>query len=217
MVENSTSIQQSSFLDLGFVTRCIGYLRRQKTHRHFAGYLCLCYTAALEGKTEKLKPGFKAFFDRFLTVGEAPESTPYLVPFNESGSAEANVWLNSNVAGSYAVSSLRPQAPLRRVAELFGTGKSATFTLVDEHENACLDYLLSGHTMNVYALAGFLFRDHSFIISEGYSPTIADLAKELYSTFGFGEGGFSRVIFNEEEILDFDLGKIWAVSSTQIN
>lgn len=215
MQKEPISVEQSTFLDLGFVARCIEHLRGQKIHRHFAGYLCLCFTSTLEGRREKLKPGFKTFFDRFLAVGDAPESTPYIVPFSDSGSPDANVWLNSNVAGSYAVSSLRPQAPLRRVAELFGTGKSATFTLVDEHESACLEHLLFSHTINAVALAGFLFRDHAFVLSDGQTPTLADLLKELYVLLGFNEGGFSRAIFNEEEAFDF--GQIWAPISQQVN
>ncbi|MBS1187846.1 MAG: hypothetical protein H6R04_1864 [Burkholderiaceae bacterium] len=201
-------MEQVAFLDLGFVARCIHHLRSQKIHRHFAGYLCLCFTATREGRERNLKPAFKAFFDRFLLVGDAPEATPYVVPFNESGSSDANVWLNGNVAGSYAVSSLRPQAPLRRVAELFGTGKSATFSLVEEHESACLEHLLFGHPVNAVALSGFLFRDHSFILTNGQTPTITDLVRELYVLLGFNDGRFSKSIFVEDE--EFDFGQIWA-------
>lgn len=215
MPEEPITIEQEVFLDLGFVGRCIAHLRNQKIHRHFAGYLCLCYTAALEGRREKLKPGFKAFFDRFLAVGDAPESTPYVVPFNETGNADANVWMNSNVAGSYAVSSLRPQAPLRRVADLFGTGKSATFSLVDEHEKACLEHLLFGQRLNAIALAGFLLRDHSFVITDGPPPTVDDLKKELFLLLGFDEGGFSRIFFNEDEA--FEVGAVWAPITPIIN
>jgi hypothetical protein len=208
-------LQQGVFLDLEFVKRCIAHLRGQKIHRHFAGYLCLCYTAALEGRREKLKPGFKAFFDRFLAVGDAPESTPYIVPFNETGSTEANVWMNSNVAGSYAVSSLRPQAPLRRVAELFGAGKAATFTLVDDHESACLEHLLFNHRVNAIALAGFLLRDHSFAMEDGSVPAVAELVKELFLLLGFDEGGFSRVLFDEDQA--FELGTVWTPTSPRNN
>jgi hypothetical protein len=215
MPKEPISIEPSVFLDLGFVSRCIEHLRAQKIHRHFAGYLCLCFTATLEGSRDKLKPKFKGFFERFLAVGEAPESTPYVVPFNETGSTEANVWLNSNIAGSYAVSSLRPQAPLRRVADLFGTGKSATFSLIDEHESACLEHLLFGHPVNAVALAGFLFRDHSFVLADGQAPTLANLVNELYLLLGFNEGGFSKAIFTEEDAFDF--GQIWAPAGSHIN
>lgn len=207
------TVEQGVFLDLEFVSKCLAHLRSQKIHRHFAGYLCLCYTAALEGRKEKLKPGFKSFFDRFLAVGDAPESTPYVVPFNETGSADANVWMNSNVAGSYAVSSLRPQAPLRRVAELFDKGKAANFSLVDEHEAACLEHLLFNHRVNAIALAGFLLRDHLFVLVDGTAPTVEDLKREFFILLGFGEGGFSRALFDEAEA--FDLGAVWTPVSPQ--
>lgn len=207
MPNEPISIDPSVFLDLGFVARCIEHLRHKKIHRQFAGYLCICSAAALAGRPDKLKPGFKAFFDRFLLVGEAPDSTPYLVPFNDTGSPDANVWFNSNVAGSYAVSSIRPQAPLRRVADLFGSGKAATFSLRDEHEESCLEHLLFGHKVNAIALAGFLFRDHGFAVTDGQSPSVEDLVSELYLLLGFNDGGFSRASFDAE--VPFDLGQVW--------
>lgn len=207
MPKDPILVKQATFLDLEFIARCIKHLRRQKIHRHFAGYLCICFTATLEGRRENLKPKFKTFFDRFLAVGDAPELTPYVIPFNDTGNPDANVWLNNNVAGSYAGSSLRPQAPLRRVAELFGTGNATTYTLVEEHETACLENLLFGRSINAVALAGFLFRDHSFVLMDGTHPKMEDLVKELYLLFGFNDGGFSRVLFNEEEVFDF--GQIW--------
>lgn len=208
MQSEQIPVNQSVFLDLGFVTRCIAYLRTRKIHRHFFGYLCVCATAVREGRNDLLLPPFKKFFERFLVVGEAPEGTPYLVPFNESGSPDANVWLNSNVAGSYAPSSLRPQAPLLRVTNLFMQGKRGTFTLVDDHESACLESLLFGSPVNVLALAGFLFRDHAFTVTDKHEPSEADLVREFFIFFGFGDGGYSRSIFKEGE--GFEAGNIWS-------
>ncbi|WP_313651296.1 hypothetical protein [Pseudomonas soli] len=185
-------------LNLDFVSRSIEYLRGIKIHRHFAGYLCLCYTAQLEGRSDRLKPEFKEFFDRFLLVGSAPQNTPYLVPFNESGNGAANVWMNSNVAGSYAVSSLRPQAPLRRVADLFGAGRASNFSLKDDHSTACYESLLFGQKINVVPLAAFIFRDHVFLANGGEEPTINDLVVGFSSLFGFDNPGSLHVLFDLE-------------------
>lgn len=207
------SVDNSVFLELDFVTRCIEHLRSRKIHRHFPGYLCVCYTATLEGRREKLKPGFKSFFERFLLVGDPPEGTPYLVPFHESGNPESNAWLNGNVAGSYAPSSLRPEAPFLRTAEFFNSGRAASLSMRDEHEEACLQHLLFGNAVNAVALAGFLLRDHGFIIADGYTPNVTDLVNEMYSLFGFGPGGFSRIIFTDDEQFDFE--QVWAPTLTK--
>jgi hypothetical protein len=196
-----TTVFRTVILDTSFAKRCISHLRDRAIHRQFAGYLCICEAATLARKKEELKPAFRRFFNRFLLVGSPPHGTPYLIPFNESGGVHANVWLNSNVAGSYAPSSIRSQAPLRRVVDTFGTSKQATFTLRENHEESCLEYLLFNQPIDPLALAGFLFRDHSFSIKAEESMSTEILINSLYSLLGFGEGGFDRgVIFEEHDV-----------------
>lgn len=172
-------------LDVSFVKKCVDYLRARRIHRQFVGYLCICEAAAVAGRQDKLQPAFRTFFDRFLTVASPPPGTPYLIPFNDTGSMESNVWLNSNIAGSYAPSSIRSQAPLRRVVDIFGAARQSTFALRDGHEDLCLENLLYGEPVDPIALAGFLFRDHGFTLHEKKVLTTSDLVAGLYALINF--------------------------------
>jgi hypothetical protein len=67
---------------------------------------------------------------------------------------------------------------------------------------------LFGQRINAIALAGFLLRDHLFVIGNGPPPTVEDLKRELFLLLGFEEGGFSRALFDENEA--FDVGTVWA-------
>lgn len=193
MTSEKSSAEGDFFvLSLPFVKSCLKHLRERPAHRHFAGYLCICEASALAQRTVNLKPSFKDFFERFLLVGGAPEESPYLVPFNEAGTLDASVWMNRNIAGSYAPSSIRSQAPLRRVVDVFGAGREAAYSLKDNHEELCTTHLLSGRRIDALALAGFLFRDYSFSVPSGERLTPAVLRDALYSRFGFGDGGFER-------------------------
>lgn len=177
-------------LHLDFVDQCIQHLRTRKIHRQFVGYLAICEAANVAHRQDELRPNFKKFCSRFLLVGEADTDSPYLVPFNEGGSRDASTWLNSNVAGSYAPSSLRPQAPLRRIVDVYGAGREATFSLKSEHETLCLEHLLFKQPVDALALAGFLLRDHSFFVTGdtemGHELVIIDFLELL----GFANPGY---------------------------
>lgn len=170
-----------------FAKKCLDYLRKQSIHRQFVAYMFICEAAALAGRNDGLKPSYKKFFHRFLKVGGASEELPYLVPFSESGRVEADVWFNKNIAGSYAPSSIRPQAPLRRVVDIFGANRNATYSLKESHEELCLEHLLFGVPIDALALAGFLFRDHAFM---GQPPSPEDLVYELHKLLNFTPGNF---------------------------
>ena len=45
---------------------------------------------------------------------------PYIKLFTEQKASSKNLWLNENVAGSYAPSSLRPDQPFRQVVNISG-------------------------------------------------------------------------------------------------
>lgn len=187
-------------LDVSFAKSCVDYLRSRRIHRQFVGYLCICEASAVAGRPDKLKPAFRDFFDRFMAVGEPPQGTPYLVPFNESGSMEASAWLNANIAGSYAPSSIRHQAPLRRVVDIFGAARQATYALREGHAELCLEHLLFGEKLAPVALAGFLFRDYAFTLHDGESLEISHLIDGLHSILGFAVDGADRIaIFDDSE------------------
>ena len=183
-------------LHLDFVEQCIEHLRTRSIHRQFVGYLAICEAANVAHRQDELRPSFKKFCDRFLLVGEADTDSPYLVPFNEGGSRDASTWLNSNVAGSYAPSSLRPQAPLRRIVDVYGSGRDATFSLKSEHEALCLEHLLFKQPVDALALAGFLLRDHSFSVTGEKEMDPEIVITDFLELLGFSNPGYQPdVIF----------------------
>lgn len=132
-------------------------LRQRRIHRTFIAYLCVQWTAAATGRTSTLRVDFKEFFNTFLTVAGGPH--PYVVPFVEQPTVH-NEWQNSNLAGSYAPSSLREASPLPRVVEVIGTGRDTRYSLRDDHAQLALTHLTFGNKIPGVDLAILLYRDY---------------------------------------------------------
>ena len=140
-------------------------------------------SARVANRRTELKPDFAGFFDRYLKVGDALAGAPYAVPFNDRGSS---LWLNPNVAGSYAPSSLRDVSPLRQVADIFGSRVSHTFSLKEDDAKLCFVHLLHQKQMPVLPLAAFLFRDYAIEAEDGEgTPAFGDLIDIFRDQFGF--------------------------------
>lgn len=150
-------------------------LRRLGAHQTLPGYLCMQRTAARERRLDYLHPQFKDFFDEFLTPDGAPPKRPYLNPFV---AADGRVWLNNNVAGSYAPSSLREVSPLRRVLTI----SDDAYHLRSQHWLLAREELLHGHQLPVLALATFLYRDKGIIAVD---PTPQQIVRAFQGEFGY--------------------------------
>jgi len=159
------------------VAQCLARLRQQQTHTLFAGYLHLQQQASLLGRSHDLRPDFLSFFKRFFQVGNAPLGTPYIKPFTEQHPSTKNLWLNENVAGSYAPSSLRPGQPFRKVVEIDGR----EYSLPIDHAQRASQYLLYSERVTVAELAVFLYRDFGLTTS----PSIWDLIDVFAFEFGY--------------------------------
>jgi hypothetical protein len=157
-------------LSPGLADLALNNLIKTTAHPHFAGYLCVLHAARESGKQRGLDPKFKDFFDRFLRVEGGPSRKPYVQPFDISKGDRWSPFLNENVAGSYAQSSLRPIAPFRKVVSVEGEGQGATYSLVPDHQTRAFEDLLLGRKMLAASLAVFLYRDF------GFNPMSADLA-----------------------------------------
>ena len=162
------------------VARSLKRLREQRTHTLFAGYLYLQQRAAQLGRLDDLRPDFLQFYKQFFEVANHPLGTPYIKIFTEQKASERNLWLNENVAGSYAPSSLRPNQPFRKVVEI----KDRAYSLPADHATCAKEYLLYGKPVEVADLAIVLYRDYGFLKKPF---TIQDLIRVFAFEFGYAE------------------------------
>ena len=162
------------------VARALARLRKQKTHTSFAGYLCLQQRSAQLGRLEDLQPDFSSFFKHFFAVGNSPLGTPYVKPFTEQKASAQNLWLNENVAGSYAPSSLRSGQPFRQVVNI----EARTYSLPTDHAQKAFDFLLYSTPVQAADLAVVLYRDFGFL---GDPVSIEDIVDIFAYEFGYAE------------------------------
>jgi hypothetical protein len=183
------------------VTNSLARLREQKTHTLFAGYLCLQQRAVQLGRLDNLQPDFLAFFKKFFLVGNHPLGAPYIKPFTQHKPSSQNLWLNENVAGSYAPASLRPDQPFRKVVWIEGR----KYSLPPDHAERALQYLLYNKRIQVGDLATFLYRNFGF-----YDPfTIHDLVDVFTYEFGYSNepGGTTNAPFRK--LYSLNTAKTW--------
>lgn len=160
------------------VGQCLSRLRQQKTHTLFSGYLYLQQRASQLGYFVDLQPEFLPFFKKFFLVGNHPLGTPYIKPFTEQRPSSKNLWLNENVAGSYAPSSLRPGQPFRQVVKIQGK----KYSLPPEHAQRAFKYLLYSIPVQAADLSVVLYRDFGL---RNDSVTIEDLIGVFAYEFGY--------------------------------
>lgn len=160
------------------VAQSLARLREQKTHTLFCGYLYLQQRSSQLGRLEDLQPDFLSFFKTFFFVGNHPLGAPYIKPFTEQKASTKNLWLNENVAGSYAPSSLRPRQPFRRVVNI----QRRVYSLPPDHARRAFEHLLYSTQIHVADLAVVLYRDFGLL---GVPFTIKDLIDIFAFEFGY--------------------------------
>jgi hypothetical protein len=164
----------------GIVAQCLSRLRKQKTHTLFPGYLYLQQRASQLGRRDDLQPEFLRFFEQFFSVGNHPLGAPYIKPFTEQRASTKNLWLNENVAGSYAPSSLRPEQPFRHVVNIQGR----KYRLPPDHARRAFQHLLYSKPIQAADLAVVLYRDFGLL---GDSLRIEDLIGIFAYEFGYSD------------------------------
>jgi len=183
------------------VARSFNHLREQGTHTLFAGYLHLQQRAGQLGRLEDLEPDFLSFFQRFFLVGNHPLGTPYIKPFTDQKPSKRNLWLNENVAGSYAPSSLRPDQPFRQVVEISGK----KYSLRPDHARLARKHLLSTK-VPAAELAVFLYRDFGLLCD---TPTIKDLIDIFAFEFGYASKSGARTDETFDILYSLESVKHW--------
>lgn len=160
------------------VLRAIGRLEQCQIHEHFAGYLAILRAQKSNGGRPAGSGNIVEFHDRYLQVLGAPERAPYVRPFRSRGRGLET--FNSNLAGSYAPSSLREKGKLIEVIEVTGERRTAAYSLRRNHASLAFDRLLN-EKIPICALAAFIYRDYGFVLG---TPVIASVIKLFRDEFG---------------------------------
>jgi hypothetical protein len=129
-------------------------LKSRRTHPFFLPYLQLCRRSAIEQSSSNISPQWSDLGD-LLAVPGGPPNRPYYRPLSTKADRdESSYWMNSNLAGMWAPSSIRTTAGFL----LDGN----QFRLPQNHAEQALHAFLYDDPMPALALGIFLFRDYGF-------------------------------------------------------
>lgn len=183
------------------VRECIKELFSLKIHNSFPAYLCLKRVSVRHGRTSALRPNFKEFFDTFLAVPGGPDEQPYLRPFSSRQQTPETMWLNRNVAGSFAVSSLRAGKAFLKVALITGQRARAQYSLKERHWELARRHLMGGKQVPILSLASFMYRDFAF--RDPDPKTVVGVFREELGYLGSdGEAEFEHLYRDDVQTRD---------------
>lgn len=152
-VEQSDALQ---VLTIEAVRWGIETLKQTRVHPFFLAYLHLRKRAAEQGSDEDIAPDWEELGD-YMHVRGGPPGKPYYRPlWHGKGTDPGRYWLNRNLAGSYAPSSLR-NVPVRVIET-----RGSHFSLRPEHARLALEHLLYEQSLSAIALAAYLYRNYGF-------------------------------------------------------
>ncbi len=159
----------------------IGVLTTRRIHPFFLAYL---YLHGLTPNEDDPTPVVPIWTDlaKYLSIPGGPPKKPYYRPFFQEISKPERYWLNSNLAGSYAPSSLR-QVP-KRVVDVSDDGH---FRLKEDSATLALEHLLYNEPAPLLALSAFMLRNYGFKSDEGL-PSEWDLCSLFLAEFNFQQG-----------------------------
>jgi hypothetical protein len=155
-------------------------LRAKKTHSLFAGYLHLQQRFAQLNRLDDLRPDFLQFYKNFFFIANHPLGTPYIKLFTEQKPSQKNFWLNNNVAGSYAPSSLRANQPFRKVVDI----AEKKYSLPLDHHVRAFEHLLYEDKVSAVHLSIVLYRNYGF---QGQKIEISDIIDTFLYEFGYSK------------------------------
>lgn len=149
-----------------------------------------------------MQPEFLPFFKQFFLVANHPLGTPYIKIFTEQKASERNLWLNENVAGSYAPSSLRSNQPFRQVVNI----ENRTYSLPADHAVRALEHLLYSKPVQAADLAVVLYRDYGLL---GEAVTIEELIGIFAYEFGYANQPDSTPDENFQTLFGLQSAQNW--------
>ena len=177
MADVSTS-EQLYVVPVARVFESIEELLRVPRHPFFVAYLHLRRQAARQGTTDGIEPNWSELGEFLLIPGVT--DTPYYRPFWNRKPNISKGWLNGNIAGSFAPSSLRVGTPQHNVIDVDADGN---FALRENHWRRARESLLEGGQVPALAAAAFFLRDYG--VRAESLPTPVDLVDLFRQEFGY--------------------------------
>lgn len=144
---------------------------------------------------------FREFFRTFLRPNGGPTDKPYMMIFTENDPSVHNRWFNPNLAGSYAPSSLRPEAPLLKVVDVEGKARDTRYSLKARHWELARAHLAFTRRVPAIHLAVVLYRDFAI---EKDSATLEDVVTVFQHEFGYVLSGQSSATDEFEHLYSVD-------------
>lgn len=184
-------------LRIDTVRAAVEQLTSQRIHEFFPAYLHLRQKAVEEGSLSNIQPDWRRGMAWYLEMPGGP--TPYFRPFLSRRGRATGFWLNSNLAGSFAPSSLRPTSPPGKLFDIRG----GMFNLKPDHAKLALKHLLFDKPVSLAAMAAFVYRDYGFV-TVGPTPSPSDLTEFFVRDFRFDRNDGKRefeVIFDQAATL----------------
>jgi hypothetical protein len=120
------------------------------------------------------------FWGTFLQAPGGPRGKPYIVAFVEDDPSGENEWMNQNLAGSYAGSSVRRVSPILQVVDIAGQRQSTTWSLRDRHWELARTHLCFGAPVPAIPLAVVFYRDFGFDWEAPDLPLLVDVFKHEF-------------------------------------
>jgi len=166
-------------LTLDAVQWGIAELKRAKVHPFFLAYLHLRKRGSEDGTQSMITADWDEL-GTYLAVSGGPPGKPFYRPiWNGNVQDVGRYWLNPNIAGSYAPSSLRGVP--RKVVDTNGS----EFMLRSNHARLARRHLLYDDTISALAFAAFFYRNHGFVTDDVEPPEPHDLEHVLRRDFRF--------------------------------
>lgn len=138
-------------------------LQAVRVHEAFVAYLHLRRVAARTARTTGLSPDWNGEVHEWLEVEGGPPRKPHFRPLASRSRDAATYWMNPNLAGSYAKSSLREDMRALLVAP-DGTFQVPADAAGDYDPVPVASAMLpSNEVIPMWALGAFLYRERAFV------------------------------------------------------
>lgn len=178
MAADASRERPTFVLGLSVIRWGIQELVGRRTHPFFPAYLAIRRAATQQGSSTEIHPRWDDI-ERFLHVPGGPPNKPNYRPFWHQSSEAGQHWLNENLAGSYAPSSIRTVP--RKVIDIDEDGG---FSLRKRHWELARKNLLYDQQMPALPLCVFLYRDFGFT-TDGPSIGPHNLIQVFREDFGY--------------------------------